>query len=216
MNITKEEAIKLNQKWFYTGLACKNNHIDKRYVNTGICYTCKRNLNKGCNSRNKNTLKAISIRSYLNHKNEKLAASKRWALSNPDKVRLIKAKNKVKHRFKYLQTEKLRQKLKRKTDPYFRLSKNMSKAIWQNLSGQKGYSKWLNLVDYTFEELKIHLESKFKCGMNWDNYGSYWHVDHVKPLSWFTGNEFKEAWSLSNLQPLEASINLSKCNRYIG
>lgn len=53
--------------------------------------------------------------------------------------------------------------------------------------------------------------------MTWDNYGKYWHLDHIKPLSWFDlETEFKDAWHLSNLQPLEATENLSKNNRYIG
>jgi 5-methylcytosine-specific restriction endonuclease McrA len=53
--------------------------------------------------------------------------------------------------------------------------------------------------------------------MTWENYGIYWHIDHIKPLSWFNlETEFKDAWALSNLQPLEATKNLSKGNRYIG
>ncbi len=35
--------------------------------------------------------------------------------------------------------------------------------------------------------------------------------------SWFDlKTEFEKAWDLENLQPLGASINLSKCNRYAG
>ena len=40
--ITREEAKKIGQKWYFTGEPCKNGHVDKRYVNTDICYTCKR------------------------------------------------------------------------------------------------------------------------------------------------------------------------------
>jgi mannose-6-phosphate isomerase-like protein (cupin superfamily) len=44
--ITREEAKKIGQKWYFTGEPCKNGHVDKRYVNTDICYTCKRIQNK--------------------------------------------------------------------------------------------------------------------------------------------------------------------------
>lgn len=50
-------------------------------------------------------------------------------------------------------------------------------------------------------------------------YGSYWHVDHIRPMSWFDTtnfNEFTLCWSLDNLQPLEAVKNRMKSNRYIG
>jgi mannose-6-phosphate isomerase-like protein (cupin superfamily) len=50
--ILKEEAKKLNQKWFFTGKPCKYGHIDKRYVSTGICYECKRLQNRRQNKEN--------------------------------------------------------------------------------------------------------------------------------------------------------------------
>ena len=76
------------------------------------------------------------------------------------------------------------------------------------------------MFGYTIEELKTHLESKFAEGMNWDNYGYYgWHLDHIKPKSWFDCSDEKqllECWSLANLQPLWAFDNMSKGNRFIG
>lgn len=53
--------------------------------------------------------------------------------------------------------------------------------------------------------------------MNWSNYGKIWHLDHIKPLSWFNlETEFEQAWSLDNLQPMLSRENLSKNNRYFG
>ena len=45
--------------------------------------------------------------------------------------------------------------------------------------------------------------------MTWENYGSYWEIDHIVPISWFKTNEqvINYAWKLSNLQPLEKHIN---------
>ena len=55
--------------------------------------------------------------------------------------------------------------------------------------------------------------------MNWENYGSYWHIDHIKPKSLFIfesleDEEFKQCWSLNNLRPLEAKENIRKGNRF--
>jgi len=76
-------------------------------------------------------------------------------------------------------------------------------------------SSFFESVDYTFEDLIAHLEKKFNVGMSWNNYGTFWHLDHVKPQSLFQytsmrDSEFKECWALINLQPLEAQKNLSK------
>lgn len=95
----------------------------------------------------------------------------------------------------------------------------MSNFIYWALKGKKNGKSWTEFVDYSLEELMSHLESKFDENMNWDNYGKYWHIDHIKPKSLFkysdfTDKEFKECWSLSNLQPLEAMENISKGARY--
>ena len=65
----------------------------------------------------------------------------------------------------------------------------------------------------TPEFLKEHLQSQFKDGMGWDNYGS-WHIDHIIPLS--VAKDEKEIYRLchyTNLQPLWAIENLSKGNK---
>ena len=72
-----------------------------------------------------------------------------------------------------------------------------------------------DLVGYTLDDLVKHLESKFDDKMSWNNYGSYWHVDHKVPIAAFdyTSYEdeaFKRCWSLENLQPLKNLDNLLK------
>jgi len=96
-----------------------------------------------------------------------------------------------------------------------KLSKNFSNAIYRNLAKQKSNTHWEEFVDFTLDELKQHLESLFDDNMSWDNYGSYWHVDHIVPVAAFNyqsylDESFKRCWSLQNLQPLEISLNVSK------
>ena len=49
----------------------------------------------------------------------------------------------------------------------------------------------MELVGCTIDELKQHLESKFKKGMSWNNYGK-WHVDHVVPVDFFDLTKIEE------------------------
>lgn len=49
--------------------------------------------------------------------------------------------------------------------------------------------------------------------LNWNNYGIYWHMDHIIPQSYLpyvsmTEENFKRCWALNNLQPLEAKLNM--------
>jgi len=111
-------------------------------------------------------------------------------------------------------------KQKRLTDPNWQINECMRGAIRKSLKGNKCFKKWKELVEYDIETLRKHLESQFDDKMNWNNYGSYWHVDHITPMSWFKftypeDEEFRKCWALENLQPLEASENQSKSNRFI-
>ena len=110
-------------------------------------------------------------------------------------------------------------KQRREKDPKFRLDQNMKNLIYHSLKRKKAGREWESLVNYTLEDLMRYLENQFDKKMNWDNYGSYWEVDHIKPRSLFRyifpeDPEFKECWALKNLQPLEKTINLRKSNKY--
>jgi hypothetical protein len=102
--------------------------------------------------------------------------------------------------------------------PKLRIRNNIAAQMHYHLKTKNGRHVF-DLLGYSCENLMIHLESKFKTGMNWDNYGKYWHVDHKMPASWFIyenaeSDEFKKCWALSNLQPLEAHNNIKKNNKY--
>ena len=65
----------------------------------------------------------------------------------------------------------------------------------------------------TGEEIKRHLESLFDENMTWENYGEYWHIDHIYPLGRANHKdrvEFLAVNNWRNLQPLEAKANMEK------
>lgn len=109
-----------------------------------------------------------------------------------------------------------------KTNINYRLSQLIRNSINRSLNNKKNGQKWESLLGYTVEDLIHHLESQFRDGMNWQNYGTKgWHIDHIKPISWFTfksvhDKQLKECWSLENLQPKWSQENLSKNNRFCG
>lgn len=218
--ILKEEAKTLNQVWYFTGIPCKNGHVDKRYVNTGICYGCKRAANRRDYKNHTDRVVAVNNKSRAKVPKEvHNLRGRRWTAKNKERSLEIKARYRSKNREKIREQARLYMKNKCK-DPYFRLHKNISKAIWENLKSgnfSKENKKFLNFVSWTMEELIQHLETQFTEGMNWNNYGSFWHLDHIVPISWFDlTTQFNEVWELSNLQPMKSFENLSKNNRYSG
>ncbi len=115
-----------------------------------------------------------------------------------------------------------RKKERYNTDPIYKLNHNMSNSIKDSLKENnisKNRRHWEDIVGYTKEQLKEHLEKLFKPDMNWNNHGE-WHIDHKIPISFFKYTsmkdiEFRYCWSLDNLQPLWAIENLKKHNKII-
>jgi 5-methylcytosine-specific restriction endonuclease McrA len=70
------------------------------------------------------------------------------------------------------------------------------------------------LLGYTHIELRYHLESLFTSEMNWSNYGSYWQIDHIIPISLFLRETpIDVVNSLINLRPLLKDENNKKSNK---
>jgi hypothetical protein len=77
--------------------------------------------------------------------------------------------------------------------------------------------KSLDFMGCNVQFLKTYLETKFKPGMTWDNYGrDGWHIDHIIPVSSFDLSDITQVYKCfhySNLQPLWAYENLTKSNK---
>lgn len=143
-----------------------------------------------------------------------------WRTKNPKYFREYLKSWRTKNREKYRKFLNTYIKNKRENDISFKLSQNMGRAVWGALKGKKSGLGWEKLVGYTLQDLMVHLEKQFDSKMNWDNYGSYWVVDHKKARSLFKyenpeDEEFKKCWALENLQPMEKITNIKKGNRYI-
>lgn len=106
------------------------------------------------------------------------------------------------------------QRMKRATDPKWKVSAHMRVVMARALSGGKAGKSWREFVPYSLDELMAHLERQFLPGMTWANKGK-WHIDHVRPLASFdftspADPDFQAAWALSNLRPLWGRDNIRK------
>lgn len=131
------------------------------------------------------------------------------------------------HKEYFKEYHKTYQQKRRKEDVEYKLKNNIHSRIYRALKrdGKSKQHRTLEYVDYTMGELKQHLESMFELDMTWENHGTLWHIDHIKPQASFKFvnedgteniNAIKECWNLSNLQPLYIKDNLSKSSWYNG
>ena len=124
----------------------------------------------------------------------------RWKKANPDKVRLSVKKCIAKRKI---------------IDPGFRVQCNLRNRLKELMgTARKGGSDSVSsLIGCSTRQLAAHLERCFTKRMSWQNYGSYWHVDHIIPCAAFDQIESKQraqCWHYTNLRPLEAKKNMEK------
>lgn len=197
---------------------------------------------------NKEKIKLYYTSYRIKNKDKIKYHSKKYSIENKEKINLYRRQkrliNKVnkpkidrkeyiklwreKNKEKYLSYCKKYKLNKIKNDLLFRPRLAFSQGIrnaLKNKGGKLGKS-WSNFVNFTLDEFKKHLESKFTKGMTWENYGKNgWHIDHIIPHYHFKYDSFmhpafKACWSLQNLQPLwattEIAMSYGEDKNYVG
>lgn len=94
-----------------------------------------------------------------------------------------------------------------------RLKKNCRTRIWLALKGINKSQTSQALIGCTIEELRTHLEAQFTPEMSWENYGSFWSVDHKRACATFDlldPEQQHACFHYTNLQPLEKIENIRK------
>jgi hypothetical protein len=148
---------------------------------------------------NLETLKLKHKKYYKDNKDKYIENIKNYYENNKEK---IKNRNKI-----YYKENK--DKLNKSKRDYY--EKNIHAFIWRKLlkrtlhqfKNNKTDSTY-NLLGYTCDELRTHIENQFTEQMSWSNYGE-WHVDHIKHVCTFDKNTHPSIVNaLSNLRPLWA------------
>lgn len=108
-------------------------------------------------------------------------------------------------------------KKKYHSDPIFKLKVWARNAVNKILRPGTKFGRSLEYLGCSPEEYKQHLESKFLFGMTWDNHGTVWHIDHIRPIASFDlskESDIRTCCHFSNHQPLFAKDNLQKADSW--
>ncbi len=169
------------------------------------------------NFKNKNNIKKYNKSYYINNKKNILDKSKEYYNDNKDNLIIYKKGYYINNKEKIINHNSKYKRNRRKIDPLFKLNENIRSLISNTFrnNGYKKNTKSVIILGCSFQEFKDYLESKFTPEMNWQNQGSYWHMDHIKPISLAqTEQELIELNHYSNFQPLERIENIKKGNKY--
>ncbi len=206
----------------------------KKYYSENKKYILARN--KIYRDKHKEHKKEINKKWLEKNKKKVWETAKKWRKNNPEKVKVIQKKsNKIHYhknkekcqqlnkKYYMLNKNKIKEykrkyeKNKKANDPLYKLKCRIKSLIGKSFlrNGYTKKSKTLTILGCTFEEFKIHLESKFSPWMNWKNRGLYngelnfgWDIDHIIPLNIaITEEDIIKLNHYTNLQPLCSKIN---------
>lgn len=103
-----------------------------------------------------------------------------------------------------------------KNDLNYRITKILRSQISRIIKKSKTLNfngRLLKNVNYSVAEFIKYIELQFDENMNWNNYGSYWEVDHIIPISYYLKNDIIDISiinDLTNLRPLRVEENRIK------
>jgi len=123
---------------------------------------------------------------FKNTSDKYMVASKEWNKNNRERI------NK-------------RIKERKNSNPLLRLQDSVTSVINRYLKEKT--QKTNEYLGCSYKEYSVYLEKQFDENMNWDNYGTYWEIDHTIPLS--KGGSFH----YTNTTPMTIPENRSKSNK---
>ena len=103
-------------------------------------------------------------------------------------------------------------KNERNTNMNYRIKKSLAARL-RNVLNKNDTT--MNYIGCNIQYFREWLEYNFTEEMNWENYGSYWSIDHIIPVCKFDlslEDEKFKCWNWSNMMPVTVKYNSSKKN----
>jgi len=173
--------------------------------------------------------RAIQLKSDKKHRDRLMATRKAWESKNKDRLKATQKawrdanKDKIKinrARFPKARMLELQRNYRRKN----RLLKTNTAIGWrlrirllEALKGNRKSANAIVLLGCSIELFRLYIQNQFRDGMAWNNHGSVWHIDHIRPCASFDLSKPEEqakCFHHTNMQPLLVAENMKKGARY--
>lgn len=193
---------------------------------SSYCKECLKERTKTWNKKNRTKINIYRRKKYDKEKNKLYCAkyysknklkvlkiNKNYRDKNKDiineKIRNFRKRPDVKEKIKIYNNKRYRDNINYKIKKC--LSSRLRKFVFENVNKKN----ILELLDCDLFTFKLWIECQFDKKMSWQNYGKYWHIDHVIPCYYFDLNILKnqkKCFNWKNLRPLEKYENIQKSN----
>ena len=175
----------------------------------------KRKADKKYSEKHKQEKKEYDRNRYIKNREEKLNYQKQYTEEHKKEIREYDKKYREKNWNELLKKKKEYDRNRRKYDINYRIRSsiraNLNFYIKKNKQIKSISSSEINIM-----LIRKYIENQFDENMNWNNYGTYWQIDHIIPQSLFDftdKNEILKCWNAKNLRPIKKEENQIKSNK---
>ena len=202
----------LPKKTKFRGINILNNQLRREVFQ---CKDCENKARKERYYKTRDQTLIKNKQKYIEKKEEYIQRSKIYYEKNREKMneknKLYQIANKEKinaYRNQYFKDRKA-------NDPIFKFQTHYKTRLYKALKNCKGekLKHSFELLDCSIEKLRAWFEYIFDENMTWENQGSYWHIDHIKPCASYNlenEDELIECFNWKNLRPCEKIENVIK------
>ena len=166
------------------------------------CYTCQKLDSRNWKAKNKDRVKEYNTEYKAEHKEEISVYNSKYNIENRAEIQKRSTANMA--------------RLK-KENPSFKIACNMRSRMTDAF---KSYNTKIKKCDHTKAILGCSMaflcewfSFRFTVDMNFKNYGTLWHMDHVVPCCRFDltdDDEQRKCFHWTNLKPMNGKANISK------
>ena len=207
------EARKHGRKRYFTGAPCANGHLCERFVSSRKCVECN---------------SIITKRFRENYLERQKTYQKNWRKNDLENAKELDKQSHIRNRekrnaYSRLYNKKNRKKLNAYNLEWKKRDSNASKfhnighllraRLRAAIRGKQKTGSAVRDLGCSIEWFMAYIAAKFEDGMNWDNHGKVWQLDHIKPVKDFDltkREQFLEACHFTNLQPLAIASHREK------
>jgi hypothetical protein len=179
-------------------------------------YHKNKHIQQAWKEKNRDKVNEGKMQSYYRYKEGILARQKARRDANIEAFRDRKRQNRAARLEDVRKYDREYGKTRRKNDTNFRILGNLRNRIRLAIRNKSESTR--DLLGCSLDEFKTHLQNKFAPEMNWENYGSYWSIDHIIPCAAFDlsdPEQQKKCFHWTNCQPLTKRENSIKSNKTV-
>ena len=189
MNVVeRKQAKELGLVRYFTGKPCKRGHVAERQVSSKLCMECQRDVVARWRKDNLERERALERAGHHRNKEKRNAYSRDYNRRNRQRL------------YDY-------NRLWWKANPekFNRLANLLRTRLRVALRGNYKTGSAVKDLGCSIEDFRLYIAKQFSVGMSWDNHGTVWQLDHIRPLALFDlgdRGQFLQACHYTNLQPL--------------